>query len=915
MGITVSSFVGRERELAALRELLGEARGGSGAVAMLSGDPGIGKTATARVFAGLAQGEGFRVLWGTCYETESSAPFEPWVQAVSPHLRDLARDARVGAAVAVLAEVVPAAGHALAEASRVAPLARDEERLRAYEAFTQLLLALAGERLVVVLDDLHWADPASLGLLGHAGRAVPGAPIVLVGTYREAELALAHPLAQTLAELDRHARIRRVPLGTLDAVEVHSLLAAVTDGPVPREFAQTVARETGGNPFFVSEVGLQLVAGGTSLAELAVPESVRHAIGQRLARLSAGSSRVLSVAAAFAGPFRFDALEALTELGEDALLDCVDEALRARMLVALDGERYEFAHALVRHAIYDELSPSRQARLHRRIAEALERLGHTDAAELASQYYRSRTLPGAEHGVGYAVAAAEHAKQRYAHEQAVIFLRMAQELALGSDEPLRADIASRLAEAQAEAVMVDDALQSTKEALALLDSSGAAPGDRADFVRRAAWALDEAGAPPTSIQPLVQRGLELAGVQRDLVWARLKLAEYPLEVFRVCGVPAGRWLGFDPKAVEIARADGDERDHARTIELMDWRDRAETEELRALTGNWQDARAAIHVLSVVSRSLLIQHGQFAAAAAVAHELRERADRVGSLSGAAYALVNLSWGAFARGELDLARAWSEEARTLVARLGQGHRLHISLRFLAHTLIQAEGPDRPDIAALREASASDPKLPPWMVLLHLAHVAQAHSAAGEPAAAKRVLADLVPALERLPATTLNQNGAVANAAHAAWLTRASEFAAPLRHAAEALLVAGVGDYAGTSLELAAAWMAALAGERPEALTYLDRARATLTASGQLPVLSVVDRAEQEISGGSSDERSAGLTQREVEILRALAAGKSNREIAATLVLSVHTVERHVANVYRKIHARNRAEATAFALRERL
>ncbi len=915
MGTTASSFVGRERELAALCELLGDAQGGIGTVATLSGEAGIGKTATARVFTDIAQGEGFRVLWGTCYETESSAPFEPWVQAVSPYMRDLARDARVSAAIAVLAEIVPAASQALVEAGKVAPLATDEERLRAYEAFTQLLLALAGERAVVVLDDLHWADPASLGLLGHVGRAVPSAPIILVGTYREAELALAHPLAQTLAELDRHARIRRVPLGALAAVEVQALLAAVADGPISREFAQAVAQETSGNPFFVSEVGLQLAVDGATLAELVVPESVRHAIGQRLARLSAETTRLLSVAAAFAGPFRFDALEALTELGEDALLDCIDEALRERMLVALDGERYEFAHALVRHTIYDELSPSRQARLHRRIAEALERLAHTDAAELASQYYRSRTLPGAEHGVGYAVAAADHAKQRYAHEQAVIFLRMARELALGSAESVRAYIASRLAEAQAVAVMVDDALQSTEEALALLASSGAAPWERADFVRRAVWALDEAGAPRASMQPLVERGLALADDQRDLVWARLKLAEYPLEVFRVCGVQAGRWLGFDPDAVEIARADGDERDYARTIELMDWRDRAETEELRALTGGWHDTRAAIHVLSVVSRSLLIQHGQFAAAAAVAHELRERADRVGSLSGSAYALVNLSWSAFALGELDRAQEWLDEAGAVVARLGQGHRLHISLRFLTYTLIQAEGSDGPDIAALREASASDPKLPPWMVLLHLAHAAQAHAAAGAPAAANRVLAELVPVLERLPATTLNQNGAVAHAAHAAWLVREPEFAAPLRHAAEALLAARVGDYAGTSLELAVAWMAALAGERPQALTYLERARATLTASGQLPVLSFVDLVEQAIGGGSGDEPPAGLTRREVEILRELAAGKSNREIAAALVVSVHTVERHVANVYRKIDARNRAEATAFALRERL
>jgi DNA-binding NarL/FixJ family response regulator len=915
VAITAAPFVGRKRELAELREVLEDARRGIGAVAMLSGEPGIGKTMTARAFADLADGEGFRVLWGTCYEAESAAPFGPWVQAVAPALRSLDLEARFGPTGAVLAELVPITGQALPQASRIAPLASGEARLRAYEAFTQALAAVADERVVVVLDDLHWADPASLGLLGHVGRIVSAVPMLIIGTYREAEVELTHPLAQTLAEVDRHVRVKRIPLDAFQADEVRSLLAAVADAPVSREFSETVTRETGGNPFFVSEVALGLAAVADTAGEIPVPESVRQAVGQRVARLSPETARMLSVSAAFAGPFGFDALRALTELEEEVLLDCVDEALRRRMLVALDGERYEFAHALVRHAIYDELSPSRQARLHRRIAEALERLGRdADAAELASQYYRSRTLPGAEHGVPYAVAAAEQAKRSHAYEQAVLFTRIGLELAAESNERLRADIACRLAEAEAEAVMVDEARHSTEEALALLESSGAPASDRADFVRRAAWALDEAGAPRASIQPLVHRGLALTGERHDLVWARLKLAEYPLETFRVGGILAGRWLGLDPQAVAVARADGDERDYAKTIELMDWRQRGEVDELRSLAGRWHDDRAAIHVLSVATRSLLFQHGALAESADAAQELRERAERVGSLSGRAYALVCLGAAAVDRGDVERARAFADDAGEVMARLGGGHRQHGALGFLAAKLMRGEGRNWPQIAALHEANAADPELPPWMVLLHLSYAAHAHAAAGGEADAKRMLADLVPVLECLPPTTLNQNGAVAKAAWAASLIGSAEHAAPLRRAAEALLAAGIGDYPGTSLELAAAWMAILAGDRPAALVYVRRARATLTASGQLPLLGLVDEAERDL-GGEAEERPAGLTPRELEILRAVAAGKSNREIASTLVLSVHTVERHIANIYRKIDARNRAEATAFALRERL
>jgi DNA-binding CsgD family transcriptional regulator len=950
VAVTASPFVGRKRELAELRELLEDARRGAGAVAMLSGEPGIGKTTTARAFADLADGEGFRVLWGTCYEGESSAPFGPWVQAVAPALRDVDLDARFGPTGAVLAELVPIAGEALPQARRPAPLASDEARLRAYEAFAHLLAALADERVVVVLDDLQWADPASLGLLGHFGRVVSDAPIVLVGTYREAELELTHPLGQALAELDRQVRIQRVRLGVLDVADVRTLLAAVADGPVSREFAEKVARETGGNPFFVSEVALQLAAARAPIGEIPIPDSVRQAIGQRLARLSEETARVLSLAAAFAGPFRFDALGALTDLDEDTLLNCIDEALGARMLIALESERYEFAHALVRHAIYDELSPSRQARLHRRIAEALERLGgRREAAELASQYYRSRTLPGAEHGVGYAMAAAEQARQRYAYEQAVVFLRMAQELAVESDESLRADIASRLAEAQAEALMLEEARESAEEALALLDSSGAAHEDRADFARKVAWALDDASAPRETVQPFVDRGLSYLGERRDLVWARLKLAEYPLETSRVDGVIVGRWLGFDPHAVQIARAEGDERDYAKSIELMDWRSRAEVDDLLTTVETWTDAAAKIHGLSVVVRSLLIQHGDVLGSQAVAQKLLGLSTKVGSIPGQAYALAYLMHAAEALGDFEGRQALSTRAHELIDVLGPGHRLHSGIATRGPIFVDL---DFGEIGRTFWSFACAPSSPPWMGLVHAAAAAEFFALAGAAEESRRILELVLPAIVRSEPTTLNHNGAVAAAIGAAWELGEAAPAAALKKCVVDLRAAGVGGQQGmfSSLELAGGRAAALLGKRAEARSFFAEARERLEAQGLRPLRAIVDLDEARAllrwgePGASPLVETArrqfeaigmtywleradalkerieqpypdGLTRREVEILRRIAAGESNKEVAAALVLSVHTVERHVANFYRKIGARNRAEATAYALRERL
>jgi DNA-binding NarL/FixJ family response regulator len=211
-----------------------------------------------------------------------------------------------------------------------------------------------------------------------------------------------------------------------------------------------------------------------------------------------------------------------------------------------------------------------------------------------------------------------------------------------------------------------------------------------------------------------------------------------------------------------------------------------------------------------------------------------------------------------------------------------------------------------------TARDPALPPWMAVLHLSLAARAYAEAGDERQARALLADLVPALARLDPRTLNQNGAVANVAWAAWRLGAREHASTLRRLTLDLVEAGVGDYSGTSRELAVAWMAALENDRPAALEYLARARTTLAATGQRSLLDVVTETERAVRGRDGAQRPDRLTQRELEVLRAVAAGRSNKEIARELFLSVHTVERHVANVYRKIGAHNRAEAAAYATR---
>lgn len=917
----VPAFIGRGRELETLEALLADARAGNPSFALVVGEPGIGKTRTVQELAGSARAAGIHVLWSTCFE-DDPRPFAPWMRVADEIVASAAPGElsdRLGAGAATAATVVPRLAEVLPQVSAPAPLAPTESRFRVYDALSRLVAgAVHREATLIVLDDLQWADAASLELLAYVARTLEEEPLFLVATARE--VGLDHPLGHALAEIERRLTVHRLRLTALRDEAIALLIEDLLGYRPSSHIVGAIAGETAGNPFFAVALVRHLAEEGHDLAadvvSAAIPGSVRDAVGRRLARLSSETAQMLSVASAFSGPFRFEELQALTELDEELLLGALDEALEAAMLRPADGDGYEFGHAIVRQALYEASSPSRRGRLHRRVAQALEQVyaGNEGkhAAELAVQYHRSCSFPGAAHGAAYALAAADAAHDRFAYEGAAEFLRMARDLAVDSLPSVRAEILTRLAIVEAEAILVERSRRTVDDAVDALEEAATDGPTIAAFLVEAAWALQEAGARPELVQPLVDRGLWLPRERRDLTWARLKLAEYPLEEFRVGDVVAGRWLGFDPEAVSIARSRGQEHDYAKTVELMDWRARNETEELLALARRWKEGAAAIHVLSVVMRSLMHQHGAFHEAAEVAAELAAMSERCGSLPGEAYARVYVAWAMYDLGDLDEGSRRAEHAEELVRRLGPGHRLQFSVRFFKQRQLQSD--ERwGELAAFRMETARDPALPPWMAVLHLSLAAKAYAEAGDENHARGLLADLVPAQARLDPRTLNQNGAVANAAWAAWLIDAREHASVLRRLALDLVDADVGDYSGTSRELAVAWMAALENDRTAALEYLAKARATLTTSGQRSLLELVTETERAVRGREGrDLRPDGLTPRELEVLRALASGRSNKQIASELFLSVHTVERHVANAYRKIGAHNRAQAAAYATR---
>ena len=360
---------------------------------LVAGEPGIGKTRLVEEAAARVAASGGVVWWGAAYEGEGRA-YGPVTEMVDGYLRaadPAALSGQLGAGAGLVARVAPAVRDVVIDVVDPVPLPAEVERERTVDAVVEFAAAVASAApLLVVVDDAHWADASTVGLLRTMVRRAARLPVLVVVAYREVDLDRRHPLADVLAGWRREASVRRLALVGLDEAAVSELLAALAehDDILTRSVA-AITTETGGNPFFLREVILHLVEAGRirredgrwvadPVAELGIPEGVREVIGRRLSRLSGDANRLLAVASVFDAGFDLGDVAAVAGLGEDAALNAIDEALAAQVVRPSEGfDRYEFAHALLRHTLWAELNPSRQVRLHRAVAEQIEkRTGH-----------------------------------------------------------------------------------------------------------------------------------------------------------------------------------------------------------------------------------------------------------------------------------------------------------------------------------------------------------------------------------------------------------------------------------------------------------------------------------------------------------------------------------------------------------
>jgi eukaryotic-like serine/threonine-protein kinase len=421
-------FVGREAELAVLTADLDAALGGRGGVVLLAGEPGIGKTRLAEELAAAAAARGALALWGRCWEGEGAPAFWPWVQLVRAYVETgdpaaLRQD--MGAGAADIAQVVPAVRVCLPDLPTPPPIEPEAARFRLFDSLAGFLRAAAARRpLLLILDDLHWADAPSLAMLRFVGRELEHAGPLILGIYRHTEVDRTHPLLGTLADLTRGQHHRRLLLGGLDQRDVASFVALVAGVEPSAELAAAVHQQTDGNPFFVTEV-VRLLASQGRLAHTqasapvlaaGLPEGVRAVVAERLGRLSDGCQRVLEVAAVLGRDVELRALQPASDLQQGRLLGLLEEAEAARVVAPVPGAlgRWRFVHALVREVLYGSLPAGRRVALHGRVGQALEAVYAADPgphlAELAHHFVEAAA--GGEDMVGRAVRVATLAGRR-----------------------------------------------------------------------------------------------------------------------------------------------------------------------------------------------------------------------------------------------------------------------------------------------------------------------------------------------------------------------------------------------------------------------------------------------------------------------------------------------------------------------
>ena len=565
-----TAFVGREEPLERLRTAWRQVSTAQRRLALLGGEAGVGKTRLAAQFAAEVHGAGATVLYGRC-EQEPVRSYQPFIEALRHELRhgDLAADPVSAGDLEELARILPEARADGAPPPELPGAAFDPEteRYRLFEAIARLL-ARVTERapMLLVLDDLHWIDRPTLLLLRHLLRHPDPARLLVLGMARRVELRAEHPAMELIADLGREQRFDRIPLAGLTDREADALVAARLGAAPSAAFVRGLREQTEGNPFFMEESLRALVeaevvergaqAQASALESIGVPESVADIILRRLARVSELAREALTIGATTGREFDLSVVQALLDHPAEAVIEALEEALDAGLVVEVADavDRFAFSHALARDAIYGRLSRTRRLRLHLRLATALETAG-ANAVELARHFFAAREIGAAAQAVRYSVLAGDEAARSFAYEDAVEQYRRALMAIVAdpaADEARRCDILLALGRVQWRAGDVD-------ARTTYLDAAASAR-ERADGEQLAWAALGlgerywEADAADRQFAPLIAEVVGMLPDEDSTLRARLmgRMAEN-----QHFAAEAGYGIALSAEALAMARRIGE----------------------------------------------------------------------------------------------------------------------------------------------------------------------------------------------------------------------------------------------------------------------------------------------------------------------------------------------------------------------
>ena len=966
-------LVGRDRELRDLRRLLGTAIDGRGQLVLLGGEAGVGKTTIAEALCREAADRGALTLTGRCYDLTDTPPYGPWTDAFDDYRPegDLPPPPNVFARTEVTNDVITS-------------------RSALYDRVRHFVATLAEHRpLVMLLEDLHWADPESLDLLRMVSREAASQALLVLATFRGDELATNHPLYRLLPVLEREVGARRLELRRLHHEALRDLVVAnyrLTEANSARLAAHLYA-EAGGNPFFTQQLlsaleedeVLRPLENRWVLGDLAgagVPLALRQVIEARLLRLDEDGQQLLRTAAVIGQDVSFSLWASVVGGEEEGLLAPVEEATAARLIEPeADGAGFRFVHALVREALYEGINPLRRRLVHRRVGEMLAAFPSPDPDEVAYHFRRA----GDTRAVEWLVEAGERAErtsalltaaERYeaaldlpdarlmeTAEHGWLCLRLAtlQRFRKPSEALTHVEAAENLAQGAGDPALVAHVL--LIRGLLRVYADGVRAGLRdveagVEMVEKLPPRRDARRGSEQSIDAVVNPGmlaamLSWAGRLADAKERGEEYLAHASDRLEVASL-AGAWWGValvhamqgSPdkarRAYESARSAYENLDQHRLLAFvlrdeltytvlpylgdnLAERERVATAAeqavlrgnaagaidepaeytryprlpLMVLEGKWREARRIMSVLAEYGAHAILRH-----------------------------IISCFLGQLARDQGERYLAWQQVYKTWPGgpstEPGDGD-IYYTLPLLR--LAVELSLDSGDLASAREWLEAHERWLTWSgAVLGLSEARQLRA--------------------RYELASGNLEGARRHAEQA--LAHASEPRQPLALLAARRLLGKLGgaggryDEAASHLDDALQLADACAAPYERALTLLAVAELRLAEGSDTtvpavleetrgicsdleaaPALTHADALAAQLSGRRqvTPVYPAGLTHREAEVLGRLAAGHSNKEIAAELFLSERTVERHITNVYRKIGTHRRTEAMAFALRHGL